>query len=225
MRSAKQQYYIEFVILAVAAFGMAYVPILHVPFSWAMTFFHEISHGIGAVLTGGSIERIVLNADGSGLCYTRGGWRFVTTFAGYSGAVIWGMLIFYIAGQSQYKARVPAILLAVLIVFSAVFYGRDIMTWAILAMILLLFVVVIKLCNTLKNARIAQLFLKFIGMYVLFDAIRAPLHLLDGRHVGDGATLQSLTFVPEIVWIVLWLLMGVAGLAILWLHGYKRKPR
>lgn len=210
---------IELILLTCAAFAVAYVPIAHVPFSWAMTFFHEISHGLAAMLTGGSIERIQLNSDGSGLCYTRGGWRFVTAFAGYSGAVGWGMFIYIMAATEQQKARVLAILLAAFIIFSALFYSKDVMTWAILASIFTLFMLVIKL----RSARIAQWLLKFIGLYVLCDAIRAPLHLIDGQHVGDGATLQGLTLVPEIVWVVIWLVLGVMGIGYLLIKPVQNK--
>lgn len=214
----KPNHPLEFIVLSVIAFGLVYIPYVHVPFSWTMTFFHEISHGMAALMTGGSIEKIVLNVDGSGLCYTRGGWRFITAFAGYSGAVLWGMLLFYIA-QSNQQVKVPATLLAALLVFSAIFYARDVVTWGILAIIFTLFMLIIKL----RNATMARLSLQFIGLFVLFDAIRAPLYLFDGRHVGDGATLQNITMIPEALWIIIWLLIGIAGVVWLWLLSQKRR--
>ena len=61
-----------------------------------------------------------------------------------------------------------------------------------------------------------QFLMKFIGIYVLLDAVRAPLHLLDGRSIGDGADLAEITFIPEIVWVIFWLSCGLYGLYFLW---------
>ena len=68
----------------------------------------------------------------------------------------------------------------------------------------------------LQNAQLMKMALKFIGLYVLLDAIKAPLHLLDGRHFGDGAKLSELAILPEIVWVLIWLVIGLSGLYYLW---------
>ena len=54
---------------------------------------------------------------------------------------------------------------------------------------------------------------------MLLNAIRAPLYLIDGQHVGDGAQLADLfLIVPEIIWVALWFAFGLALLAVcLWL--------
>lgn len=202
-------------LLLVGAFLLAYIPFVHVPFSWAMTFFHEISHGLAALLTGGSIVSIELHRDGSGLCYTRGGWLFIIFNAGYIGAVFWGVLIYTLAnrtGGGQGKAKIIALLIAGLIAVSAVLYAKDLMTWIVSAVLVVLFIAVIKLGQTIWG----QWLLKFIGIYVLVSAMRAPLHLLDGRHDGDGASLADLTHIPEIIWVLLWLAIGVLGLIVVW---------
>jgi len=133
-----------------------------------MTFFHEISHGIAALLTGGSIEKMV-HISGSGLCYTYGGSRFIVLQAGYIGAVVWGITI-YIMADTPKNTNILAMFLAGLILMSAVMYGRDIITWAILLFLFGLFISIVKLQGTF----LMTLFLKFIGVYVLLDAVRVP---------------------------------------------------
>ena len=55
------------------------------PFRLFVVFLHEISHGLAAVLTGGSIVSIGLSFDEGGVCLTRGGWPFLILNAGYLG--------------------------------------------------------------------------------------------------------------------------------------------
>jgi hypothetical protein len=77
---------------------------------------------------------------------------------------------------------------------------------------LALFVSIVKLQDT----RIVKSALKFIGIFVLLDAIKAPLHLIDGRHYGDGARLADLTGIPELIWVLVWLVLGLIGAFFLW---------
>ncbi len=217
-KSAEKSISLEFVILVVVAFVLSYIPIINIPFTWIMTFFHEISHGIGALLTGGSVEKINLHLTGSGLCYTTGGSRFVVLQAGYIGAVIWGIVIYEMADEISHKSTSRlAIFLAGLVAISALLYGRDVITWIIMLAILGLFVSIVKLQETY----LMKLSLKFIGIYVLLDAVRAPLHLIDGRNFGDGAKLSDLTGIPEILWVLLWLAIGASGALYLWKTSKK----
>ncbi|MDQ6978692.1 MAG: M50 family metallopeptidase [Mariprofundaceae bacterium] len=204
---------IEFLVLVMAALFLSWVPFLSIPFTWFMTFFHEISHGLMALFTGGSIASIVLHWDGSGLCYTRGGSRFLVLQAGYIGAVVWGVLLYHTAHKvsERYIVAVVAVL-GMVIAGAALLYARDVVTWLILAFLFALSVSIGKLQH-LRGVNIA---LKFVAVYVMLDAVRAPLYLIDGKHYGDAASLSDLTGLPEMIWIILWLAVGLAGVFHVW---------
>ena len=51
----------------------------------------------------------------------------------------------------------------------------------------------------------------------MVNALHAPLHLIDGKHEGDGAMLADRLLLPEGVWIALWLVIAIAALFWLWL--------
>jgi len=87
-------------LFIVLAFIIDYLPIINLPFLWSETFFHEISHGLAALLTGGTIHNITLNFNGSGVCTTSGGTRFLIAFSGYAGSALWGLLIYSIASKA-----------------------------------------------------------------------------------------------------------------------------
>ncbi len=210
---------LEFFCLTLVAFLLSYVPFIQIPFTWFMTFFHEISHGIGALCTGGSIHKIEIHLQGSGLCYTSGGIRFVVLNAGYIGAVLWGVVIFVMAdGMSRKGTNFLVMFFAGFIAISGILYGRDLFTWIILLFLIGVFISIVKLHGTY----LMSLSLKFIGLYVLLDAVRAPLHLIDGNHCGDGAALSDLTLIPEIIWVALWLIIGFCGVFYLWKRSNKQ---
>jgi hypothetical protein len=204
---------VEFLTLVIAALLLSWVPFLSIPFTWFMTFFHEISHGLMAIISGGSIASIVLHWDGSGLCYTRGGSRFLVLQAGYIGAVLWGIVLYHTANKvSERYIHGVVLVLGLLIAATALLYARDVITWVILGFLFALSVSIGKL----QHLRGVNLALKFIAVYIMLDAVRAPLYLIDRKHYGDAASLADVTGLPEIIWIILWLAVGLAGVFHVW---------
>lgn len=193
------------------------LPLISIPFNWLESYFHEISHGIAALLTGGKVLRIQLFANGAGLCTTQGGLSFIITFAGYAGATFWGWGIYKLASVHQKAAQFFSMLLFVLLVCSIVFWGRDLLTWFILGILATLFLFTIKLQKIHYLQRLMQLF----GLLVLLNSLSSPSYLLDGRHLGDGAALASMTFIPEIIWVIIW--FSIALLALFSLHKSSKK--
>ena len=97
------------------------------PFRLFVVFLHEISHGLAAVVTGGSVVSIGLSFDEGGVCVTRGGWPFLILNAGYLGSLLWGAL-FLLLGGRRTRARaaiavVGAFTLAVTLVYVRTLFG------------------------------------------------------------------------------------------------------
>lgn len=189
-----------FWLTLVIALVIMQLPIVSIPFKWLESYFHEISHGFAAIVTGGTIIQIQLFPNGAGLCTTQGGSRFVVSFMGYFGATIWGFLLYRLAQASQQKAKLIIALIASLLVLSMIFWVRDLLTLIILLIVLALVLSAFKV----SSVKYVQLILKVMAMMVLLNSLMSPMYLIDGRALGDGATLAKLTFIPEIVWVVIW---------------------
>jgi len=198
----------HFFILLFSAIVIKQLPLVSIPFNWLESYFHEISHGIAAILTGGNVLRIQLFANGAGLCTTQGGIAFVISFAGYAGATLWGWGIYKLASAHQKAAQGFSVLIFILLVSSIVFWGRDVLTWFILGVLAALFLLTIKLQKIHYLQRLMQLF----GLLILLNSLSSPSYLLDGRHLGDGAALASMTFIPEIIWVLIWFLVALLAL-------------
>ncbi|MCP4701861.1 MAG: M50 family metallopeptidase [Gammaproteobacteria bacterium] len=211
-----------FILLVAGAILMVYVPYLHLPFEWMETYFHELSHGLAAVVTGGKIDHINLSFNGAGLCYTRGGLPWLVAFSGYAGATLWGSVLYLCAsGLPPKAARYLAIVIACCIAVTALLWIRDPGSFVIIAFIIGVFILAIKI----RAAKLTQLLVQFSGIYVALSAIRSPLYLMDGKDIGDGAALAKYTKIPEFFWIGIWLAIAVAGLVIIWrLSAGRRSP-
>lgn len=207
----------HFFILLIAAVIIKQLPLVSIPFNWLESYFHEISHGIAALVTGGSVLRIQLFANGAGLCTTQGGSSFVISFAGYAGATLWGWGIYKLASAHQRVAQIFSVLVFLLIVSSIIFWGRDFLTWFILAVLAALFLLTIKVDKLHYLQRLMQLF----GLLILLNSLFSPSYLLDGRNLGDGAALASITFIPEFVWVLIWFSLALVSLYSLYKSANK----
>ncbi len=176
------------------------LPVISIPFKWLESYFHEISHGLTALLTGGSIVQIQLFPNGAGLCTTRGGSTFLISLMGYGGAILWGCLIFSIATIHRKIAQALSLLLVGLLACSILLWVRDVLTLLIVLVLLALVLAQLKY----SSEKYLQKLLQLTGLLVLLNSLMSPLYLLDGQARGDGAALAAITYIPEIIWVVIW---------------------
>lgn len=199
--------------MIIIALALSQAPYISNFLSWQMTFFHEISHGLAALVTGGKVIKIELHYSGSGVCYTSGGARWLIMLAGYAGAALWGLLIYLMAGKLPKRySHITAGLLAVILIVSAVLYARDIPSWIIIVAITLFYGAAVRFRDRLP----LRFILKLAALYIILDAFKAPVMLLQHRPVSDATNLAALTGVPEFCWIVLWLIIALGCLAYIW---------
>ena len=138
------------------------------PIKLMTVFFHELSHGIAAILTGGRIIGIELNFNQGGVCYHQGGWFLIVASAGYLGSLLWGSGIFLASLKKGISVRVSQAI-AILLIITTVFWTRNIQAILItVATAIALFYISAKL-----KEKYCSMFLKFISLvscfYVVFD--------------------------------------------------------
>lgn len=219
MTLTPRQHLLAFIFMA---FVVDYIPLINLPFLWSETFFHEISHGLVALLTGGMIHNIRLNFNGSGVCTSSGGIRFLVSFFGYAGSALWGLLIYSIADSlSKTRAKLIVGAIAIMLAITLLLWARDLSTIVILIVLLLMYI--IPLYKSLWFS--VKFFIRLVGIFVMLDAIRSPLYLLDGRNLGDGANLARLTWFPEIFWVGLWFTIAVGCLYFLWVQSSEARQK
>lgn len=211
--------------LALAALVLSGVPYLHVPLTWFETLFHESSHALMALITGGHVARLELHLDGSGLTWSAGGFRPLISFAGYAGAILWGAGLYLLAsGVSVRTARgVVVALMCLGVLESTTWLAFSPASWLIMATLL----AILGASLWRPVARVARHILRFIGIYVLLSGIRSPTWILAGAGNGhsDADDLRGMLWVPASVWVVLWVSLGLLALVILYRRAQKADRR
>jgi hypothetical protein len=177
------------------------------PIRILVTFLHEISHGLAAVLTGGGIDRITIDPDGSGLCWTRGGWRIAVLPAGYLGSMLLGSLILILACRTRFDKVISAIIGVALVAICLVYVRSVFGFW---------FGLLIGLSLTAAGVWLSEgindFLLVFIGsascLYALFDL--QYLWKIKGHGHNDAQMFsREILPLPPTVWVVLWAILAI----------------
>ncbi len=181
------------------------------PLKILVVFFHELSHGIMATLTGGRVVEIQVNALQGGLCISQGGNRFLTLSAGYLGSLVWGGFILLAATRGKKQQQVT-MGLGVLMVLVSLLYVRNLFGF--------IFAIVIGAALVYVGLKLHRdwnvIVLKVIG---LTSCLYAVLDISDDilkrpGAMSDARMLAEITILPTFVWGALWFLLG------LWAAGY-----
>jgi hypothetical protein len=180
------------------------------PLKIFVVFLHELSHGLAAILTGGSIERIELAPDQGGLCVTRGGARFVVLSAGYLGSIVLGATLLVVGVRSrrdrQVLGGVGVVTLAVTLLWVRTGFGLAFGLGAGAAMLGV---------AVLLPAGVSDAVLRILGtvscLYAVWD-IASDL-LVRSVPGSDANALGELTGIPGFLWGGVWI---VAAVAVAW---------
>lgn len=201
----------RFLIELLVALLITRLPFISVPFKWLESYFHELSHGIATLLTGGAVSHIQLFPNGAGLCFSQGGWPVVIGFSGYFGAALWGYLIFILATWPK-GIRVSFAVLGSAVVLTTLLWGRDLLTISILASLAVLFLLPLKL----NKNRFMGSGLRVMALMIMLNALASPTVLLGLNGKGDAAMLAGATWIPAWIWVFIWLAISALMIFLCW---------
>ncbi|TKB44093.1 M50 family metallopeptidase [Thalassotalea mangrovi] len=205
----------NFWLLVVIALLLSQLPVINIPFQWLESFFHEVSHGLAAILSGGKIIRIQLFANGAGLCTSAGGNAIFIAFSGYAGAVLFGMAMYWGASAHRQGAKLVSSALIGLILLTVLLWTRDLLTVLICIVLVALFS--LKLAYS-RSAWLAPI-LKIMALIVLLNALQSPWYLWSTPHQSDAYLLAQYTLIPGFVWILIWIALAIWALLLLGKRG------
>lgn len=98
------------------------------PLVWLGTLFHELGHGLAALMLGGDLVQLAIYPDGSGVAMHRGAYsafdRALIAAAGPLGAPLAGLVFFFALGH-RYAARLLLAALAALLALALLLWVRN----------------------------------------------------------------------------------------------------
>lgn len=211
---------------SVISIVLSFIPLaglLVYPFKIFVTFIHEGGHALATLGTLGSVERIIINPDTSGLTYSLGGMPIVISSAGYLTSTMFGAALLLICRNGK-NAKMAlglsaALILGLTIIFVQGFFG--LIVGIVLTAGLIFFAAA-------SNPKVAHFFLSFLAVQCCLNALYdlKTLFLLSAitSHASDAVNMQHLTLIPAMVWALLWL--GLS-LVVLWmaLRTYFRRAQ
>jgi hypothetical protein len=224
----KSQDGLKLLLLAAAVtVGLWFIPYADVivyPFRIFVTFIHETSHALAALMTGGQVKYIDIAPDGNGLTYTRGGWGLLITSAGYLGAVLYGGLLLILCKQARFVK--PALAATTALIAAVTFFWVKPLSFGFLAGI----VMAVGLAAMLYffTVRVVHFFVSFLGVESCLNAMfdLKTLFLLSAQtHTPtDAMNLERATLIPAVVWALVWVTISFVILFFA-LRGYRTALR
>ena len=202
----KSSILVRMIIILAIYFGLIYFggdigrKIMY-PVRLFVTFLHEFGHAIGAVLTGGWVEEVQINQDGSGWTRTANGNRPVTIMGGYLGSALFGNLLFYVGARWQKLVKTVLILLIIAMLVTAFYWFNSLFT----TVVLLAFSMFLGLIAWKTS---------FGREILMFLGLASVLYIIQDFNVGPTSDLKAyeevMVFIPAQIWMYIWL-----GIAIL----------
>jgi len=203
----------QFILFFVLALVLTRVPYINAVLEWYNTFFHELSHGLGAYITGGNAFSMELRFDGSGrLMSGNSVLPSIVTFSGYFGAILWGAGIYLIASKAPTVSNKWALVLAAIVFLSVLLWMRDWVSWVITAVLILSFLAIWRFAQL----GIARFCLQLIGLYLIASGIASAWLLFGHDGHNDAVSMANKTRIPASIWIIVWVLSGLAALWVIW---------
>lgn len=136
-RNRTLQWLVVAALITVMLWQMPFGGLMLYPFTILATWFHEMGHGLTALLLGGQFYKLEIFANGSGVAYHSGAGRLTSALVaagGLLGPPIAGSL-FILSGRSASLSRKVLGVLAILLIVSTVIWVRTGFGWLILPMI------------------------------------------------------------------------------------------
>ena len=169
---------------------------------------HEGAHAVFGSLAGRKISGIALNADATGGTFVAQGGclgNIVIGFAGYVGPSLFGLGAAWAIhlGYSESVLWVTLFLLVILAFMLRRSYG----------MITVVFVgALIYLVAHFTSRGVQIVAAYFLAWLLLLSGVRGILYR--GPDSGDGADLSELTWIPRLIWWLLWLAATLGAVAL-----------
>lgn len=219
--SKKQKQIIELTVLLVMVIVSIIIwdSIIIYPIKLMTVLLHEISHGLAAVVSGGSIISLDINTELSGSCIVEGGNSIIIASSGYLGSLMFGLLFIY-SSYNNKSSKWILISISIIIILFSINTSNNFS----LQIFSLLLVITLLIIYFFAPSIISKYLIIFIGIVsCLYVVVDIKNDLIDSSNVSsDALVIANLTGINELVWGLLWFTISIIGLVLVIRYGYKK---
>jgi hypothetical protein len=192
------------IVVAALASLIPVIQIFFLPLDYLNTHIHEFCHAIVGVLTGGTVESIVVNANGSGETLILGGNLLLIAPAGYLGATALGTAII-LCGSTPNRARAVLGAIAFVLSLSMIFWVRGDLVGILSGFG---WIAVLIAGAVFLRGKAALFACQLIGLEQCLNSVTSIYQLLQLSVVGevhsDASNMQTITHLPALLWATIW---------------------
>ena len=175
------------------------------PFKLLVVFFHETSHALATVITGGQVKDFEVLQQLGGSVLSEGGNRFIILNSGYLGSLFWGLAIYIVALSNKFN-KILMIALGIVIGIITLLFIRNLFA-LLFGLIVTAIMIVIGLY---VHDRINNFILRLIGLtsmiYVPLDIFSDTIY--NSQRRSDASMLANEVGGPALMWGVIWLIIS-----------------
>ena len=196
---------IRMILMLAIYFGLSYYggemgrKILY-PIRLFVTFLHEFGHAIGAVITGGWVEEIQINADGSGWTRSANGNRAITIMGGYLGSALFGNLLFLIGARARPLVKPMLVLVILSMLVTGFYWYNSLFTTGVLLAFSAVLIFILLWTN-------------WGAEVLMFLGLASVIYIIQDFNVGPRSDLKAyeevMVILPAQVWMYIWLAVAV----------------
>ncbi len=198
---------IFFLIISIAVVIILWAtPVLY-PLKLLVVFFHESSHALATIFSGGEVAQLVLLKEQGGYVMSRGGSRFLTLNSGYLGSLLWGVIIYMLSVHTRFD-KIALTILGIAIALITVWFAGSLFT-----IVFGLFTgITLVLVARYLSQDISDFVLRLIGLtsmlYVPLDIFSDTIYR--SQLNSDARMLATEYGGTTILWGTIWLLISIS---------------
>lgn len=222
-------------VITIALWFIPYLGVVTYPIRLFVTFIHEGSHVLAALLTGGSVQSLTISADGSGVVYSAPSGligALITSSAGYLGSTAFGVLLLLLIRKAV-SAKNVLFGSAAFIALMTLFFGILSPMWNAFSLQVgissIIFTVVAGTILTaglfglgkFASERTANFAVAFLAIQCLLNAIsdlktlffiNAPIGGMDLQN--DATNMANATGIPSFAWVLIWIGISIVMISV-----------
>jgi hypothetical protein len=222
-------------VITIALWFLPYIGVVTYPIRLFVTFIHEGSHVLAALMTGGSVQSLTISADGSGVVYSvPSGWlgSLLTSSAGYLGSTAFGVMLLLLM-RKAFSAKKILFGSAAFIAVMTLLFGILSPLWNAFSLqvgfLSIAFTVLTGIALTTglfalgkyASEKTANFAVAFLAIQCLLNAIfdlktlffiNSPIGGMDLQN--DATNMADATGIPSFVWVLIWIGISVVMISL-----------